>query len=71
MPKDSKVISAAYGRSERFRTLKKLSKVGFRSSVKLEQQLVNLKISFELANSLIIYENYVYHRIFEKSEKKS
>ena len=37
MPKDSKVISAAYGRSERFRTLKKLSKVGFRNSVELEQ----------------------------------
>ena len=64
--KDFKGISAAHGRSERLRTLKKPPKVAFRSNIKLEQHLINPQISFELGNFLAVY---VYDVIFENREK--
>ena len=63
--KDFKGISAAHGRSERLRALKK-PKVAFRSNIELEQHLINPQISFELGNFLAVY---VYDVIFENREK--
>ena len=63
-----KGISAAHGRSERLKALKKLPKVVFRSNAELEQHLINPQISFELGNSLTVYESYVYDVMFEKRE---
>ena len=64
--KDFKGISAAHGRSERLRALKKPPKVAFRSNIELGQHLINPQISFELGNSLAVY---VYDVIFEKCGK--
>ena len=63
-----KGISAAHGISERLKALKKLPKVVFRSNAELEQHLINPQISFELGNSLTVYESYVYDVMFEKRE---
>ena len=67
--KDFKGIPAAHGRSERLRALKKVPKVGFRNNAEPEQHLINPQISFELGNSLTVYESYVYDVMFEKREK--
>ena len=66
--KDFKETLAAYGRSERLRTLKKLSKLTFRCNAELEQHIINPQISFELGNSLTVYESYAYDAMFEIRE---
>ena len=66
--KDFKAILAAHDRIERFRALKKLPKVAFISNAELEQHLINPQISFELGNSLTVYESYVYDVMFEIRE---
>ena len=63
-----KGISAAHGRSERLKALKKLPKVVFRNNAELEQHLINPQISFELGNSLTVYESYAYDAMFEIRE---
>ena len=67
--KNFKGISAAIGRSVRLRAFKKLPKITFRSNAELEQRLINPQISFELGNSLTVYESYVYDVMFDKREK--
>ena len=54
--KDFKVISAAHGRSERLKALEKLPKVAFKSNTELEQHLIDPQTSFEVGNSLTVYE---------------
>ena len=67
--KDFKGIPGFYGRSDRLRVLKKLQKLAFRSNDGLEQHLMNPQISFELGNSLTVYESYVYDAMFKKGKR--
>ena len=66
--KDFKGIPGFHGRSDRLRVLKKLQKLAFRSNDGLEQHLMNPQISFELGNSLTVYESYAYDTMFEIRE---
>ena len=67
--KDFKGIPGFHGRSDRLRVLKKLQKLAFRSNDGLEQHLMNPQISFELGNSLTVYESYVYDAMFKKGKR--